>query len=360
MTEKRNDQNGDSASNGTGEVRLRGVAVSRGVAAAPIQIVHGTDRQFFRRSIDPSEVEAELRRFRLSLASSHHQLSHLLEGGSRSGPLKDILATQQMMLDDPALAGEIEASIRGQLVNAEWAAMSVIAAISAQLRGLNDQNLRERHADVEDIGERILAALAGDGQLDDGLATDSVIVASELRPSTLAALSIRRVKAIATEHGGWTSHTFILAREMGIPAVTGIHDLLRNARSGAMILVDGNSGEVIIDPATANLPAIAQKRAVQPHADETRNDPGWVTTVDGRAIAIKANIDFPAFYPKAVEAGARGIGLYRSEFLLDRFRALPSEDEQFAAYREVAGFGVCPRTFRTVSETPPSGSAPFG
>jgi phosphotransferase system enzyme I (PtsI) len=334
--------------NGSVEVRLRGRPVGRGVAAAPVQIIHGTERQFFRRTIAPSEIEAELERFRHSLAFSRHQLATLTESDSRTPHLKEIISTQQLMLEDPALHAEVEKSIREQRVNAEWATMSVVAAMSAKLRSLADQGLRERHADIEDVGERLLNALTGDAGPANDLAGDAVIVASELRPSTLAALSGSRVKAIVTEHGGWTSHTFILAREMGIPAVTGIHDLLRQARNGMTAVVDGFRGDVVLNPSRDTLTSIAM-----PVNGKTQvpGDPGsaLTATLDGREIIFKANIDFPSFYARAAEMGVRGIGLFRSEFLLDRYKALPGEDEQFRAYREIAdlagGAGANIRTF---------------
>lgn len=330
------DQNGaDSAASPRAEVRLSGNPVSRGIAIGTVQILHGAERQFFKRNINPPDTAAEVERFRRSLLSSRRQLASLAEADGKAGNLHDILCTQMMMLDDPDLTRQIDACIRDEGVNAEWAAMTVMSAMSAKLRSLADDGLRERYVDVDDVSERILAALTGGGTAFGRLPEGSVIVASELRPSSLAALAGAGVRGIVTEHGGWTSHTFILAREMGVPAVTGVRDLLRQARTGQLGVVDGDRGELVLNPAKKDLDGISSHpRTSSPHPTKNQTTDG-LKTLDGRQITIKANIDFPSYYSRALELGAAGIGLYRSEFLLDHFKGLPREDEQYAAYREI-------------------------
>ena len=337
MAKSSTQSSGNLAAKSPAEVRLRGNPVSHGVATGAVQTLHGVDRQFFKRNVGASATGTEVARFQRSLFVSRQQLEALMQDAAKHGPLEEILSTQQLLLDDPQLCGQIEKTIGDEQVNAEWATMTVVATMSAKLRSLGDDGLRERYADVEDIGDRILSALSGSGASFEEMPKGAIIAASELRPSTLAALAGSQIKGIVTEHGGWTSHTFILAREMGIPAVTGVRELLRRTRNGETVLVDGDIGEVIINPSHLSLDnASAQnKRSALAAAFRTMHaDP--VRAVDGRAITIKANIDFPSYYARAKEQGVEGIGLYRSEFLLDQFTGLPGEDDQYQAYKEIA------------------------
>ena len=261
-----------------------------------------------------------------------------------------IFDAQQAMIEDSSLLSKVEAAIEEQKVNAEWAVKVVTDSYIAKYKAITDEHLRERYIDIEDVADRILNALGG-GERSAPLAADSIIVAKELMPSTLAEQSGSHPTAVITEHGGWTSHTFILARELNLPAVTGVKKILRRVDTGDSAIVDGYNGRVILNPTAETLeqyrlPA-AQFQQVN-YNDVTVADAA-THTLDGFEITLRVNVDLPEVYKKAKRLGARGIGLYRSEFLFNRFKGFPTENQQFDAYREIAEFagedGVKIRTF---------------
>lgn len=346
MPKRSEDQRKDAGQSTRRERVIKATSVARGVAVGTIQILHGLDRQFFKREIEQSAIENEVERFRQALAMSRRQLERAMVNGS-SEPVKEILSVQRMMLDDATLQRDVESTITSSRLNAEWATVSVIANFSARLRSLSDEGLRDRHIDVEDVGERLLAALVGSTPHIQPVSADTVIAASELRPSTLATLADSGIRGIVTEHGGWTSHTFILARELGIPAVTGVRDLVRRVCGGDEAIVDGNKGKLVLNPTLES-----RRRfdvAVRPVVRKPRPATRELQTRDGREIRIRANIDITSYYSEARRLGARGIGLFRSEFLFNRFNGMPNEAQQFEAYRELAAMagadGAVIRTF---------------
>jgi phosphotransferase system enzyme I (PtsI) len=176
-------------------------------------------------------------------------------------------------------------------------------------------------------------------------------VANEVRPSTLIELAKSGPKAVITEHGGWTSHTSILAREINLPAVTGLKKVLRRVKTGDRVIVDGYNGQVILHPSAATLQkyelAAAHFRQINYDGVDSHDEP--VKTLDGRVITIRANLDLPSGYKQAKRFGCEGIGLYRSEFLFNQFKGFPTEIEQIEAYRQIAALagkdGVRIRTF---------------
>ncbi|MEO8573922.1 MAG: phosphoenolpyruvate--protein phosphotransferase [Pyrinomonadaceae bacterium] len=324
-------------SNGT-EIRLQARAMSRGVAIGRVVCIHGSTRQFFRIDIDDSAVEHETLRARSAFRLASSQLGKLqIEAGTGSVPA--ILDAQRAMIEDSSLLEKVDAAITEQKVNAEWAVKMVTDAYIATFKALTDEHLRDRYIDVEDVAERVLNALGG-GERSTPLAKDSIIVAQELMPSTLAEQTASNPTAVITEHGGWTSHTFILARELNLPAVTGVRKILRRVSTGDAAIVDGYNGSVILNPTPETLeryrlPA-AQFQQIN-YNDVTVPDTE-TKTVDGKQITVRVNVDLPEIYKRAKRIGARGIGLYRSEFLFNRFNGFPTEDEQFHAYREIAEY----------------------
>ena len=332
-----------------GEVRLKARPVSRGVAIGRIVLLHGNTRQFFRIDIDQSGVEREQRRARAAFRLARRQLNRLRNepaAASASG----IFEAQRSMIEDSSMLSKVEEVIANQQVNAEWAVKEVTDAYVAQYRSIPDAHLRDRYIDVEDVAERIQNALGG-GDRSTPPPKDSIIVAKELMPSTLAEEFGGHPTAVITEHGGWTSHTFILARELNLPAVTGVRKLLRRVGTGDVAIVDGYNGRVILNPTKETLdryriPA-AQFKQLN-YNDVTVSEPE-TRTLDGREIILRANVDLPEIYKKAKRFGARGIGLYRSEFLFNAVKGYPSENQQYEAYREIAEFagedGVKIRTF---------------
>jgi phosphoenolpyruvate-protein phosphotransferase (PTS system enzyme I) len=334
------------------EERLNARAVSRGYAVGKVVCLHGRKRQFYRIGIDDSQVERELRRFRAAIRLAVSQLKKISE--SNNGNIKktkaDIFSAHLLFLGDTSLHAKVEKIIETEKVNAEWAVKTVTEEFIAQYKTIPDEHLRERHIDMEDVADRILTALGGSGKSSITLEPNSIIVAKELRPSTLIELAESRPQAIITENGGWTSHTFILAREMNLPAVTGVKRILRQVQNGDEVVVDGFVGEVILHPqkkTIANFKNAAESHQTSSSDIEVKKSK--LKTLDGREIIIRANLDLPKGYAKARQFGAKGVGLYRSEFLFNQFKGFPNEQEQIEAYRKIARLvgaeGVRVRTF---------------
>jgi len=319
------------------EIILKARAVSRGVAVGKIVCLHGRRRQFYKVQLKNTQIKRELRRFNAAIRLAKRQLKkYYLQNTQNVGSNQaNIFETHLMILEDKSLHQKIEENIKDQKVNAEWAVKVVIENYIAQYKTMTDEHLREKYIDLEDIAERILTALGGGKKTLIKLKKNSIIVAKEVRPSTLIELIESNPKAIITEDGGWTSHTFILARELNLPAVTGLKGILRRVETGEKAIVDGYSGQVFINPTDetlSNYESVANQN--QPEKIETSG--GKLKTLDGKEITIRVNVDLPKAYSKAKKFGAQGIGLYRSEFLFNQFKGFPSENEQITAYRDIA------------------------
>ncbi len=334
------------------EVRLKGSAVSRGVAIGKIVCLHGTNRQFYRIDIKPSEIEAEIKRLGVAVTLAKRQLTRI--ASRKAGRIADsgpgIFEAHRMLIEDSSLQTKFEKEITEQNVNAEWAIKHVTDTYVAKYKAIDDEHLRDRYIDIEDVAERILAALGGSSAPKFALGKNAIIAAKELRPSTLIELAEDAPTAIITENGGWTSHSFIIAREMGCPAVTGLKKIFRRIKTGDMVIVDGFNGQVILNPSKETIDrfsAAADADSAKPGSSAKPHGP--LKTLDGTTVRIYANSDSPAAYRKAKALGANGIGLYRSEFLFDRFRGVPTEAEQYKAYCLIADSagegGVKIRTF---------------
>lgn len=335
------------------ELRFKARSVSRGVAIGNVVCLHGNKRQFYRISISENEVESELLRLRSAVKFARKQLKKIiLAKTDKAQETKNgIFEAHQFILEDKSLITKIENSIIENKFNAEWAVKSVIDNYVAQYKTIEDEYLRERYIDLEDVAERILAALGGGRFSKISLEKDAIIVAKEIRPSTLIELVENSPKAIIAENGGWTSHTFILAREMNLPAVTGIKGILRRVHNGEKLIVDGYNGQVILNPNNETLKkyqlAAAQFQQITYEGIDEKG--GQIKTLDGKEITIRANLDLPNVYKQAKKFGAQGIGLYRSEFLFNQFKGYPTESEQINAYQQIAKMagddGVRIRTF---------------
>ncbi|MCA1594667.1 MAG: hypothetical protein LC754_18965, partial [Acidobacteria bacterium] len=324
------------------EHHWRGVAVSDGLAAGRVLRIHtGARHYIYRVTLDESEIEREVRRFRAAVRLSRRQLLAIKKRAERV--LGDehayIFDAHLLMLEDRKLNEDVETWIRGERVNSEWAVKVVTDQLLSVYAEIKDDYLRERSSDIEDVTRRLLVALSGESLPSRHLSEDAIIVAEELMPSTIAELDFTHIKAIATDMGGWTSHTAIIARGLGIPAVVGLRDFYRQSRTGDAIVVDAQTGEVVLHPSPAalqlhqsNQTSRAELPATATVGDASREP---LFTLDGVEIALRANVELPVEYEGVRRYGARGIGLYRSEFLLSYHGTMPGEDEQCAAYEEV-------------------------
>lgn len=344
-------ENNNSSQNKNGEANLSGTAVSRGVGIGKTVSLYGKKRQFYRINLEPLKIEKELRRFRAAIRLARNQLKKISEQNKKRESQIGIFETHLLFLEDKSLLEKIEETINSQKVNAEWAVKVVTDKYISTYKNIADENLRERYIDLEDIAERILTALGGGRRANIRLEKNSIIVAKELKPSTLIELIKSEPKAIITENGGWTSHTFILARELNIPAVTAIKGILRRVKSGETVVVDGFKGNVIFHPANETLKNYRQKAEQIEISKSEKPDviKGDLRTLDKHLIKVHANLDLASDYAKAKKFGADGIGLYRSEFLFNQNKGFPKENEQVESYRKIAKMvgdaGVKIRTF---------------
>ncbi len=339
MARQKNKRTSDARSRAATEVQLTGRAVSRGIAVGKIVWLHGDRRQFYRISLKANEVDRELKRLQKAVAAARRQLARLAAGKglSNADSATSIFEAHRVILEDSSLENKFGQEVIAQKVNAEWAIKHVTDMYVSQYKAIENEHFRERYIDIEDVAERILGTLDSRPAKLLPFAKDTVIAARELRPSTLVELAGSPPLAIVAENGGWTSHTFILARELKLPAVTGIKKLLRRVKNGDSVVVDGFNGQVIVNPAEETLkrfvPAIPRAETISTAASDPDS---IVKTLDGKIIRILANADSPSAYRKGREFGAAGIGLFRSEFLFDRNRGLPSEAKQCEAYRAIA------------------------
>ena len=322
------------------EIRFKARSVSRGIAIGKTVCLLGESRQYYLRHIEKQDLEKELRRIRAAFRLSIRQLKRLSDpdssSGSNQGP--GIFAVHLAIISDVTLLQSIEQKISSELINAEWAVRGIFDERIAKFKAIADEHFREKYLDLDDIAERIMTALGG-GSSPIGLEPGSIVVAKELRPSTVVELRDNDPLALITEHGGWTSHSFILARELNIPAVTGIRRILRKLSTGDTVIVDGYNGQVIVDPTEDTLKQFetsVQEKTVPRPERSTNAIKGFATTLDGTVIELLANVDVPRGSSPSLLNGANGIGLFRSEFLFNRFGGFPSESQQYSAYRKLA------------------------
>jgi len=338
-------------------LRLSGIPASPGVAlgTAVLVVPSGTEAAQCGRAILPDEVGAELARFERALQVSSEELLRLWQDMlSKVGKEQAaIFEAQRMMLLDPTLKASVESHIKEELVSAERAASLACEEQAKVLEGIDDPYLAARAADLRDIGKRLVRNLtAGQtGAMPGELPEKAVIVAPDLTPSDTAALDVRRVVAIVLDKGGRTSHTAILARSLGIPAVVGTSDATSVIAPDDTVGVDGTRGEVVVNPEEEELSALREKERALTRERErllsVKDLPA--VTRDGKRVEIAANIGNVEDAYLALQAGAEGVGLFRTEFLfLDRL-TMPSEEEQFEAYKKVlSAFAPRPVVIRTL------------
>ncbi|HEY1403117.1 MAG TPA: phosphoenolpyruvate--protein phosphotransferase [Pyrinomonadaceae bacterium] len=324
------------------EMRWRGVAVSEGVAAGRVLRIHTGGRgNIYRATLAPEDIKREVRRFQAAVRLSRRQLLVIKRRAEVALGAEHayIFDAQLLMLEDRKLLDEVEDYIRQELANAEWAVKVASDKLLAVYAEIKDDYLRERSSDIEDVTRRLLVALSGEAQ-SRRLTEDAIIVAEELLPSSAAELDFSHVRAIASDAGGWTSHTAIIARGLGIPAIVGLRDLYRHARTGDEIVIDAGRGVAVLHPTGATLEHFTAARKLAHASAGVMDDVSApLLTTDGVEIILRANVELPPEYEGVRRYGARGIGLFRSEFLFSQRNGAPTEDEQCAAYAQVAALG---------------------
>jgi phosphotransferase system enzyme I (PtsI) len=314
---------------------LKGVAVSSGIARGTAFVLACTDEAVgVRRSVDPAQVDAEVERFEAALARAEQELLALRRSvAERMGPNEgEIFTAQALVLRDPSFHQKVLEAIRADRLNAEGAVAEVVERTRGVFDTLADPYIRERAADIRDVGRRVLAALVearGPDCLD--VPPGAVIVADELLPSAAAALEASRARGFVTERGGKFSHSSILARSMGTPAVAGVADAPRAIKTGDQVIVDGVSGVVFVNPEArvrAEYERLeAEFRAYEQGLARLVDLPS--VTADGTPIPLLANVSKFPDTESAFLYKAEGIGLYRTEFGFSVRPGFPSEDEQY-------------------------------
>ncbi|MBW3087879.1 phosphoenolpyruvate--protein phosphotransferase [Bifidobacterium sp. 82T24] len=318
---------------------IQGVGVSSGIAIGPIHVLDDADHAMERRVVDDSEAEVE--RFRTARDVAVDQLKRLrdrtaAEFGEDKATLFD---THQLMLRDPDYVESVEGLIAQDGVNAEFAVNSAAERFAAMFAAMDNPYMQARAADVRDVSRRVMNVLEGEsgGTAQDGDGRGHIILAEDLSPSETVQLDRSRVLGFVTASGSANSHTAILARTMGLPAVLGIGDVFDPAYDGHTAVIDGTSGMVLVDPDAATLADYQSRKARFEERlrllQELRGKP--TETKDGRKVRLYANIGRPSDVTAVLANDAEGIGLFRSEFLYLESADWPTEEFQFEAYREV-------------------------
>lgn len=320
---------------------ISGILVSPGIAFGKALLLKEDDIVINRKKISADQVEQEVSRFLAGRAKASEQLEAIkTKAGETFGEEKEaIFEGHIMLLEDEELEQEIIALIKDDLASADAAAYTVIEGQAKALEELDDEYLKERAADVRDIGKRLLQNILGMPIVDLGSIQDEVIlVATDLTPSETAQLNLDKVLGFITDLGGRTSHTSIMARSLELPAIVGTSDVTKQVKNDDYLILDAVNNQIYVNP-TADV--IDQLKAAQNEYITEKNDLAKLKdlpaiTLDGHQVEVCANIGTVRDVAGAERNGAEGVGLYRTEFLFMDRDSLPTEDEQFQAYKAVA------------------------
>ena len=332
----------------------KGIPVSPGVAIAKALVLDAQDQPVQRKLVPAAGVALELDRLTRSLKQSQDDVEKLrVQAETKLGKkLAEIFGAHQWLLQDPQLVDQFRHAIEDERFTAEYAVHTVMNDWAQKFEKLDNPYFQERAHDLIDLERRLVSHLVGVTRTDlKDIRTETIIVARDLTPSQTTALDRSKGKALLTDVGGRTSHTAILAHALGIPAIVGLEDLSSQVATGDQIIVDAHNGLVIVNPDAAQLLEYRQYQAklavMESNLDEAARFPA--VTLDGESIAVHANIEFPSEIPVALQKGATGIGLYRTEFLYLASDHAPTEEEQYQAYCEAIEYlGDKPLTIRTL------------
>ncbi len=319
---------------GHGEVILRGTAGSHGVAIGKA-VVRGSSDPTSELHMSPESAEEERQRLGVAIERTGSDLAHIHAAAERETGEEHalIFSAHLLILSDPTLRGRIEALIDDGL-SATQAAHRVFADVEAQLRGLGDPYLKERAEDILDLRARLLGHLTDPATRTQDL-SDRIVAAERLSPSMIIELRAEGVLGVATERGGDTSHGALLARAMGVPAVTAVPELMRNVLPGDDLILDGSTGTVIVRPQPETLSKYQEKarRCVASAERLAGISQSPAQSLDGRSVKLLANVGLAAEIDEVAGRGAQGIGLYRTEFLFLGRTDHPTSEEQTRVYR---------------------------
>jgi phosphotransferase system enzyme I (PtsI) len=322
---------------------IHGIGVSGGIAIGRAHLLIHTQLEVAHYDIPESEIEQEKARFDKAIRTARAELAALSEHIPEDAPaeFEGFLNLHLMILEDSTLSEGPKGLIEAQRCNAEWALSQQAETLLDQFERIEDEYLRERKADVVQVVDRVLKALVGQPRaipVPRHAEEDSVLVAHDLSPADVILFKQHRFASFITDVGGSTSHTAILARSLNIPSIVALHHARTLIHENELLIVDGTNGVVIVNPDT-NVLREYQLRKEQWQLEREklkRLKSTRAATLDGTRVELHANIELPEDVVDAKENAAAGIGLFRSEFLFLSRNTLPSEDEQFEAYRKVA------------------------
>ncbi len=333
---------------------LKGTAASPGISIGKIFLLDDGKSKTLRKKISQDQIPQERERFRRAVETVEEQLHRLIdELPEEIKEHSSILQSHILMLRDRMLYDRTLALIGEEGINAEWALRKALSQVKAIFARIKDAYIRERLEDIEFVVNRVEQVLAGQGPAVDLSAVDEpvIIVARDLSPADTLQISREKVIGFVTELGSRTSHTAILARSLGIPAVTGVEDVTIHSLSGDIAIADGLKGRIIIDPDESTLLEYQKTRSryVQYRLEVVQSSNLPAETLDGFRIKIKANMELLNEVSMVIQHGAEGVGLFRTEFLYLARKGLPTEEQLFQSYKEVAErLSPYPVTIRTL------------
>jgi phosphotransferase system enzyme I (PtsI) len=325
----------------TAEIRFEGIGVSPGIAFGKTHVVRDELDEVVRYRIASSQVTDEIGRFEAALIQTRMQILEMQQRIAESIGAKDaaIFDAHLLVVEDRTLIDEVLRKLKTDFCNVEWAFQEVATRYAETLSKIDDPYLRERALDIQDVTKRVIRNLQGKAPKTFlSLREPHILIAHNLTPSDTASMSRENVLGMATDVGSRTSHAAILARSLNIPAVLGLHDITAKIETGQHVLIDGNDGWLIVNPAPETLACYkeTESRRAKVTAQLRQLRETTSTTRDGRHIVLSANIELPEDVNAVAANGAEGIGLYRTEFLYLNRETLPTEDEQYETYRKVA------------------------
>ena len=333
-------------------LKLKGIAASQGISFAKAYVFVEPDLTV--KEVKIEDVAAEIKRFEDAIEASKKELTIIKENAlaSLGADKAAVFEAHLLILDDPEFMGTVKTDIESKVINAEYAFKETSDMFISMFEAMDNEYMKERAADIRDVSKRILAHLLGVDLPNPSLIDEEVIViAEDLTPSDTAQLNKKYVKGFATNIGGRTSHSAIMARSLEIPAVVGTSSITEDVKNGDILILDGLDGVVLVNPDEATTAEYKEK-----HAKFEAQKVEWAklvteksVTKDGHEVILAANIGTPADLEGVKNNGGEAVGLYRTEFLYMGRDQLPTEDEQFEAYKAVLeGMGDKPVVVRTL------------
>ena len=320
---------------------MQGIAASPGIAIGKTLVKKDKNVEIDRQNISDEQIEREIEKLHSALEQAKQAIQELKDNtADKLGEDKaEIFEAHLMILEDPEVVPAFEDKIKNENINAAAAVKDVIDKYVAMFSAMEDDYLRERGADIRDVGMRVIKILLDVQEISDRMEEEVVVVAKDLTPSDTAQLDTEKVLAFITQEGSRTSHTAIMARSLGIPAVVGVGESLFNkAQDNSKVIVDGNSGEIYFSPDQKRLDTYQNKlkeyekeqKKLELYRDKKAQ------TKDGQAVELVGNMGNLNDIKPILDKGGEGVGLFRTEFLYMDRSELPTEEEQFEVYKEVA------------------------